>query len=136
MFEAAAAAAFHLFRDQNVDYAVVESGLGGLHDATNTVTRPDKLAVITAIGLDHTAVLGTTLPEIAGQKAGILPEVGVGIALRCGAQIDDVVAAEAIRACSAARRNDPIDRFNRRNAKLVALLAHTCVSADCPSCQA
>lgn len=95
MFEAATAAAFQLFHDRNVDYAVVETGIGGAQDATNTVDRPDKLAVLTAIGLDHTAVLGETLPEIARQKAGILPATGAAVAVRCGAEIDETVAAEA-----------------------------------------
>ncbi|MEU6645577.1 cyanophycin synthetase [Saccharomonospora sp. NPDC046836] len=100
MFEAATAAAFQLFRDRGVDYAVIETGLGGWHDATNTVTRQDKLAVLTAIGLDHTELLGATLPEIARQKAGILPQDGSAIALRCGPAIDEIVAAEALhRGC-------------------------------------
>jgi dihydrofolate synthase / folylpolyglutamate synthase len=97
MFEAATATAFRLFHDRTVDYAVVETGLGGRHDATNTVTRPDKLAVLTAIGLDHTALLGETLPEIARQKAGILPEAGYAVAVRGGPEIDEVVLAEATR---------------------------------------
>ena len=97
MFEAATAAAFMFFREQKVDYAVIETGLGGLHDATNTVTRSDKLAVITAIGLDHTAVLGDTIPQIAVQKAGILPRGGTGVAVRSGADADEAVVLEAAR---------------------------------------
>ncbi|WP_191243089.1 bifunctional folylpolyglutamate synthase/dihydrofolate synthase [Amycolatopsis deserti] len=96
MFEAATAVAFQLFRQQNVDYAVVETGIGGLHDATNTVTRRDKLAVLTAVGLDHTAVLGETVPEIAAQKAGIMAQGGMAVAVR-GAAADAVFAGEAAR---------------------------------------
>jgi len=57
---------------QNVEYAVVETGMGGLHDATNVAARPDKVCIITDIGFDHTHLLGTTLAEIAAQKIGIV----------------------------------------------------------------
>ncbi len=56
----------------NVDYAVIETGLGGSFDATNIVASQDKVSVITDIGLDHMHVLGNTLTDIAGQKAGII----------------------------------------------------------------
>ncbi len=70
-----------LFKQEAVDYAVVETAMGGLYDVTNTIQRNDKLAVLTKIGLDHTNILGTTYPEIAHQKAGILPHGGEGIYL-------------------------------------------------------
>ncbi len=60
------------FDREQVEYAVVEVGLGGLKDGTNVATRPDKICVITDIGLDHVNVLGATLPEIAKQKIGIV----------------------------------------------------------------
>ena len=59
---------------QQVFYAVVETGVGGLHDATNIATRADKVCVITDIGFDHTALLGKTLPAITSQKVGIVHE--------------------------------------------------------------
>jgi dihydrofolate synthase/folylpolyglutamate synthase len=71
-FELLYAFSLWVFARHNVDYAVVETGMGGLHDATNVVTRPDKICVITDFGLDHTHILGTTLPEIALQKIGIV----------------------------------------------------------------
>jgi dihydrofolate synthase / folylpolyglutamate synthase len=74
-------ALIHFVRS-SCDVVVLETGLGGLYDATNTVRRRDKIAVITRLGLDHTAVLGETLEEIATQKAGILPVGGRGVALR------------------------------------------------------
>lgn len=55
-----------------VEFAVIETGIGGLLDSTNIISRQDKVCVITDIGLDHMAVLGNTLPEIAKQKAGII----------------------------------------------------------------
>ena len=59
------------FRQKSPDYLVLETGLGGRLDATNAI--PDiEIAVITRIGLDHMAYLGDTIPQIAGEKAGIL----------------------------------------------------------------
>lgn len=70
-FELTTAMAFCYFRDLGVDIAVVECGLGGRLDSTNVLPRV-ALSVITNIGLDHTEFLGNTLPEIAGEKAGIM----------------------------------------------------------------
>ena len=69
-FEATTAMAFKYFLEQNVEYAVIETGLGGRLDATNIL---DPLAaVITTISLEHTHVLGNTIKEVAGEKAGII----------------------------------------------------------------
>ena len=54
-----------------VDYLVLETGLGGRLDATNSVTRPE-ISIITEIGFDHMQYLGNTIAEIAGEKAGII----------------------------------------------------------------
>lgn len=64
--------AYWYFEKQKVDYAVVETGLGGLLDATNSVNSSNKVCVITDIGLDHTEILGDTLTKISEQKAGII----------------------------------------------------------------
>jgi dihydrofolate synthase/folylpolyglutamate synthase len=69
-FEWTVGLAFHHFRTQEVDVAVVEVGMGGRLDSTNVVT-PD-LSVITNIDLDHTQFLGDTLAKIAKEKAGII----------------------------------------------------------------
>lgn len=69
-FEMTAAMAFDWFSRANVEVAVIETGLGGRLDATNIV-RPE-LSVITNIGLDHTDVLGNSLPEIAVEKGGVI----------------------------------------------------------------
>lgn len=69
-FEVGTALAFCALRRSQVDVAVVEVGLGGRLDATNVVSP--LLTVITAIDLDHTQVLGDTLAQVAGEKAGIL----------------------------------------------------------------
>lgn len=69
-FEIATVMAFEHFRRCDVDVAVIETGLGGRLDSTNIVS-PD-LCVITNISFDHTDLLGDTLVEIAGEKAGII----------------------------------------------------------------
>lgn len=71
-FEVLIAFAFWVFEKMQVDYAVIEVGLGGLLDGTNVINRADKVCVITDIGLDHTSILGDTIEEIAFQKAGII----------------------------------------------------------------
>ena len=68
-FEITTGMAFKWFADQKVDVSVIEVGLGGRLDSTNVIT-PD-LSVVTSIALDHCALLGNTLAEIAGEKAGI-----------------------------------------------------------------
>lgn len=69
-FEAKVAMAFCLFQEEQVDVAVVEVGLGGTLDATNVL--PAHVAVLTNVGLDHTAILGDTVEQIAQDKAGII----------------------------------------------------------------
>lgn len=69
-FEMTVGLAFDYFKKQKVDIAVIEVGMGGRLDSTNIITP--ILSVITNIGLDHTQFLGTTLPKIAHEKAGII----------------------------------------------------------------
>ncbi len=69
-FEILTAMAFCYFKNCGADFQVLETGLGGRLDATN-VTIPE-VCVITSISLDHTAVLGDTVAQIAGEKAGII----------------------------------------------------------------
>ncbi|MFZ2513131.1 MAG: Mur ligase family protein [Candidatus Saccharimonadales bacterium] len=71
-FECMMAFVFWVFAKEQVNYAVIETGLGGLHDSSNVTNRADKLCVITDIGYDHMHMLGDTLLKIAYQKAGII----------------------------------------------------------------
>lgn len=68
---------FRYFAEEQVDYAVIEVGAGGRFDLTNVI-QPD-VAAITSVGYDHTVSLGSTLPEIAWHKAGILKSGAAGI---------------------------------------------------------
>ena len=61
------------FEQRDVEYIVLETGLGGRLDCTNCLERP-VLDIITSISLDHTAILGDTIEKIAGEKAGIIKE--------------------------------------------------------------
>lgn len=69
-FELTSTMAFDYFRHENVDFAIIETGMGGRLDSTNIITP--ILSIITNISLDHTQFLGDTLEKIAFEKAGII----------------------------------------------------------------
>lgn len=71
-FEITVAMAFEYFVAEKVDIAIIETGLGGKYDSTNVITP--ELSVITNIGWDHMNILGNSLEEIAGEKAGIIKQ--------------------------------------------------------------
>jgi dihydrofolate synthase/folylpolyglutamate synthase len=71
MFEIDCLIAFLWFKDQKVDYALIECGLGGRLDNTNVIKRPE-LEIVTTIAYDHMNILGNTLEKIAYEKAGII----------------------------------------------------------------
>ncbi len=70
-FEITTAAAFQLFADNPADFTLLEVGLGGRYDATNIIDDP-VIAVITPVALDHEKFLGSSIAQIAGEKAGII----------------------------------------------------------------
>lgn len=70
-FEAITATAFLCFYECGCEYAVIEVGLGGRFDATNTIIKP-QCVIITSISLDHTKILGDTIEKIAFEKCGII----------------------------------------------------------------
>lgn len=75
-FELTSSMAFDYFRAEGVDWAIIETGMGGRLDSTNIIMP--RLSVITNISLDHTQFLGDTVEQIAGEKAGIIkPEIPV-----------------------------------------------------------
>ena len=84
-FEFTTAMAFQYFADEQVDFAVVEVGLGGRLDATSVIDP--EICVITNISLEHTRVLGETKEEIANEKAAIIKENKIVVT----AEIDEVV---------------------------------------------
>ena len=92
-FEMMTAAAFLAFAEERVRFAVVECGLGGRLDATNVITP--LAAVVTTVAMDHVAILGPTLADIAQEKAGI---VKPGIPVLAGWLPEDARAALSARA--------------------------------------
>lgn len=93
-FEAITAVAFLAFAELGLEWAVLETGLGGRLDATNVV-RPAACAIVT-VAVDHAAVLGASLAAIAGEKAGIL-EPGIPVALgRLPPEAREVVLGRAV----------------------------------------
>jgi dihydrofolate synthase / folylpolyglutamate synthase len=106
-FDYVTAMAFKYFANQNVDLAVVEAGVGGLHDATNNLERI-KLTVITNVDFDHVEALGGTLERITLEKAGaIRPGIPVVTAARG-------VPLEIIREI-ALERHAPLHVFDLEN---------------------
>ena len=87
-FEITTLMALSWFADQQVDYVVLETGLGGRLDSTNIVNP--VLSVITNIGLDHCDMLGETLPEIAFEKAGIIKPLVPVVVGECHPETDPV----------------------------------------------
>ncbi|MGC8653357.1 MAG: bifunctional folylpolyglutamate synthase/dihydrofolate synthase [Candidatus Kryptoniota bacterium] len=127
-FEAITAIAFKYFADQEVDIAVIETGLGGRLDATNVV-QP-LVSVITSIGLDHTEILGNTLEKIAFEKAGIIKQ-GVPVVVNAkGKNVKDVFSKVAQEKASPIYFVDEVSSLRRSSAKLneiildVSIFAH------------
>jgi dihydrofolate synthase/folylpolyglutamate synthase len=99
-FEVLTLIAFLYFREQGVDVAVIETGMGGRFDATNVVTP--LVSVITSVSRDHQEHLGATLAAITFEKAGIIKP---GVPVVCGAE--SRIAARVVRA-RAAERGAPV----------------------------
>ncbi len=90
-FEFATVMAFEYFKVKKVDIAIIETGLGGRLDSTNVIEP--LVTIITNVARDHTPLLGTTIEEIAAEKAGIIKE-----GVPCITAVNSARAARAIRA--------------------------------------
>jgi dihydrofolate synthase/folylpolyglutamate synthase len=130
-FEVATAAAFVAFAAAGVEVAVIEAGLGGRLDATNTI--PSRVTALTSIGLDHTAWLGETEVEIAGEKLAVLRDHSTLVVGRLGTDVEALaerIAAERgavlihapVDPGDAARLRAP-GGFQRRNFALAVAVA-------------
>jgi dihydrofolate synthase/folylpolyglutamate synthase len=138
-FEFMIALAFWVFARQKVDYAVVEVGLGGSLDGTNVTDEPDKVCVITDIGLDHTEILGDTLGKIANQKAGIIKKRNHVFMYRQADEINDAVATTVqhqtaklhlVPDSSATVAGGDLPAFQKRNLWLAAYVANYVLQRD------
>ena len=96
LFEVETAISFLYFKEEKVDYALIEVGMGGRMDATNVIRHPE-LTVISSISYDHQAFLGDTLEEIAWQKAGIIKESCPVILSENSDEVCKVIGQEATK---------------------------------------
>ena len=119
-FEALTAIAFLVFAEQGVEFAVLETGLGGRFDATNAVDP--VLTIITSIALDHRRILGDTLEEILREKLGITRP---GVPLLTGRLSPELAAIVERRAGHDAIPLWPIDRLGRIEGVAVSLRGTT-----------
>jgi dihydrofolate synthase/folylpolyglutamate synthase len=89
-FETLIAMAFNTFAHKSLDYVVIETGFGGRLDATNVMEEEGKICILGQIGFDHTQQLGETLAKIASEKAGIVQQNSIVVALRQSAEVNQV----------------------------------------------
>ncbi len=92
-FETTTAMAFKYFEDQVVDYAIIETGLGGRLDSTNVIIP--EVCGITSISFDHTEILGDTIEEIALEKAGIIKQGVPTLTIQQKTSVLEVLIKEA-----------------------------------------
>lgn len=92
-FELETIMALLYFYRNNADFAILETGLGGLYDCTNIISKP-LVSIITSIGYDHMHILGNTLPEIAYQKAGIIKQNSNTIIFEHAPEVNNVFIEE------------------------------------------
>ena len=112
-FEYVNALQFYIHANESCDLVVLETGLGGLLDCTNTILPP-LCSVITTIGLDHTAILGSTLEEIAWQKCGIIKSGSVAVTSR------QTEGAMSVIECTCKSRNVPLFRSESAEIKVIS----------------
>lgn len=120
-FEVLVAFSYWYYEKENIDYVVMETGVGGLHDGTNIAQNKNKLCVITDIGIDHTHILGSRLEDIAAQKAGIIHsgnkvfmyEKNTEISEAINRQIEDVSAELFVFSQSKLEKSVPASSFNK-----------------------
>lgn len=127
-FEITSMLAFTYYAEQKIDMAVIETGLGGRLDATNIVNT--KLSVITSISLDHTEILGTTLKEIAHEKAGIIkPQIPVVLGPHLPRHLFEEAAIKSNSPCTCIEGSFD-DYYAENNAIAGAALKHLNIPAE------
>jgi len=89
-FEIVTAVAFCYFKEENVDFLILEVGMGGRLDATNAIDK-SLVSVIVPVALDHTQYLGGTIGEIAAEKGGIIKENGLVVSATQSTEAENVI---------------------------------------------
>lgn len=115
VFEVYTAAAYLFFKEIHPDFVVLETGLGGRLDSTNTLKRP-LVSVITQIGLDHTEQLGNTIFKVAREKAGII-KPGVPVV----SQTSDLMVKNVLRRTAAEKGSAFTDASEKYSERLASL---------------
>ena len=110
-FEYVMALEFYIHCKESCDVVVLETGLGGLYDCTNVILPP-LCSVITTIGLDHTAILGNTIGEIAKQKCGIIKENSPVITSSQDADVMEIIKNTALKNNSKLKESNSIEFEN------------------------
>lgn len=111
-FEFITAMAFFWFRQKGCDIVVLEVGLGGRLDTTNVISVPEA-AVIMSVSLDHTAILGDSLEQIAGEKAGIIKKNGTVVLYPEQDPVVQQVLEDACSAMEASRKIPQLEAIER-----------------------
>ena len=143
-FEALVAVALLFFESQNLDFLVVEVGMGGARDATNVFQKHSSrvVAVLTGVSLDHQAFLGNTVEEICNEKCGIFPPDGVAIVsatVPCMHVVNRMCKERKVRECILVSNGVSVPTpFNGEHQKLLMQIAieaaRQCdISADTPT---
>ena len=109
VFEVVTAAAFNYFAEENIDYLLLEVGLGGRCDATNVISNP-LVSVIVSISMDHMDYLGNTLSDLAREKGGIIKENCPVVLYAKEKEVLDVIT----EICK--EKNAPLYTFDEKNA--------------------
>lgn len=113
-FEISTALAFWLFAKEEVDIAIIETGLGGRFDATNIITP--ELSIITSIAMDHEKILGNTLTAIANEKAGIIKKTKPVVVGNLKQEALEVIQSKAKNSkAKLIKAEDLIPVFNKGN---------------------
>lgn len=95
MFDICLGMALEYFREKNCDFVILETGLGGAKDSTAGISQVPVVCGFTNIGYDHTAILGNTIEEIAGEKAGILKPGTVAVIGKMEEKAKNVIVKRA-----------------------------------------
>lgn len=128
---------FWLFAELKLDYIVIEVGLGGRLDPTNTLSLPNTVRVITDIGFDHTEILGNTLSEIAREKAAIIHTGDTVLIHKQTSEVMNVVQKQVVDVSAKlqvvpedALPYSPLAHFQQRNATLAIATANARLKID------
>lgn len=130
--------AYWEFARQEVDYIVVEVGMGGTYDATNIISRPDKICAITDIGIDHINVLGDSLAQISEHKAGVIHSQNTVFCHPQGSEVMSVISSACQQRHAKLNVLDGstdldlhfLPLFQRRNFSLAAKVAEFAMMRD------